>query len=135
MADEIQLTLTNELRELARVHAVASPFLEANGVAGKALYVALLALEETLSNVIRHGFADQARHEIAVSLRVRGGGVELTVVDDGQEFDPTAAPEVDLDAPLEERQAGGLGIHLVRQLASEVRFQRKNGRNQLLVRI
>jgi len=135
MTEELELTLANELGELERVQAIASPFLEANGISGKTLYVALLALEETLSNVIRHGYADQARHEIAVSVRVRGDEVELAVTDDGQEFDPLSAPEVDLGVPLEERQAGGLGIHLVRNLTSDVAYRRHDGRNQLRIRI
>lgn len=135
MLDELQLELSNDLGELARVNELASPFLERHGISGKSLYVTLLALEETLSNVIRHGYVDVGRHQISVRLRIADGRVELLVDDDGREFDPLSAPKVDLEAPLDQRQAGGLGIHLLRSLASDVRYQRTNGRNHLLVRI
>ena len=62
------------------------------------------------------------------------GLVTATVVDDGEAFDPREAPPPDLDAPLEERQAGGLGMHLVRATMDEVDYRREDGRNVLTVR-
>jgi len=135
MHEELRFELPNDLRELARVDALAGAFLERQQVEPHVLYATRLVLEEALSNVIRHGYADEERHEISVCLRVRGGSVELSVEDDGREFDPLSAREVDVRAPLEERPTGGLGLHLLRSMASEVRYQRTAGRNLLLVRI
>jgi len=135
MQPEIRLTLPNDLEELARVNELASSFLERHGIAPDTVYVTNLALEEVLSNVIRHGYEDANRHEISVRLRIDAGRVELQVVDDGRAFDPLSAAEVDVLAPLEERPVGGLGIHLLRKMASHVRYERANGRNQLHVRI
>ncbi|MCI0589708.1 MAG: ATP-binding protein [Planctomycetes bacterium] len=114
---------------------LASGLLERRGVAPPVAYATPLALEEVLSNVIRHGYTDGGRHEIERALRVGEGGVEVEVVDDGREFDPVTAPEPDLDLPLAERRAGGLGIHLLRAFASEIRHERLGGRNILRLRI
>ena len=38
-----------------------------------------LSLEEVFSNIVRHGFADRKRHEIAVRLTVRRGSVEVRI--------------------------------------------------------
>ncbi len=46
----------------------------------------------------------------------------IEFIDDGDPFDPLAAPPPDLEAPLEERDLGGLGVHIVRSLADEVRY-------------
>ena len=135
MEQETHRTLTNDLCELVRVHAAANALLERCGIAPAATYATNLALEEVLSNVIRHGYADAGRRVISVSLRVGDCGVELRVVDDGRAFDPLSAPAVDLDAPLEERAIGGLGLHLLREMASDVRYERADGRNYLYVRI
>lgn len=97
-------------------------------------YVTELALEEVLSNGIRHGHAQGGRHEIALVLRV-GDRVELEVVDDGLEFDPTRAPDAELEVPLAERRVGGLGIQLVRVYASELHYERREGRDFLWLRI
>ena len=55
-------------------------------------------------------------------------------MDDGSAFDPREAPLPNLDAPLEERQAGGLGMHLVRETMDEIDYRREDGRNVLTVR-
>ena len=55
----------------------------------------------------------------------------FTISDSGIPFDPTAAPEADTTLSAEERQIGGLGIHLVRQLMDEVRYERIDDKNIL----
>ena len=135
MHEELRITIRNDLGELARVNELANGLLTRCGAGEKVVYATQLALEEVLSNVIRHGYPAIGRHEIALVLRTDEGGVELEVVDDGREFDPTAAPEAELDVPLAERRAGGLGIHLLRAYVSEVRYERLGGRNVLRVRI
>lgn len=135
MHQEIRLKLRNDLRELARVNQFATEFLGRENLAEETVYATHLALEEILSNVIRHGYEDPGRHEISVCLRLEDGAVELQIEDDGREFDPLSAPPVDLGVPLEERRVGGLGIHLLRKLASEIRYLRVDGRNRLQVLI
>jgi len=132
---ELRLTLRNDLAELARVNQRANELLERNGVAEQTVYATQLALEEVLTNVIRHGYQDGEPHEIALTLRVAESGVELEVVDDGREFDPTTAPMPELHVPLAERRAGGLGLHLLRAFAREIHHQRRADRNLLRVRI
>jgi anti-sigma regulatory factor (Ser/Thr protein kinase) len=132
---ELRLTIRNDLDELARVNELATELLERGGVAERVVYATQLALEEVLSNVIRHGHEDGTRHRIELMLGVGAGGVELQVVDDGQEFDPANAPEVELDVPLAERRVGGLGIHLLRAFAREIRYDRVGDRNVLRLRI
>src|SRR6202008_2242244 len=104
MHEEIRFSIRNDLRELARAGALANALLERGGIAAQEAYPTHLALEEILSNVIRHGYEDAGEHEISVRLRVDDGRVELQVEDDGREFDPLSAPEVDLGVPLEERR-------------------------------
>ena len=57
--------------------------------------------------------------------------LEFVIVDSGAPFDPTAAPEVDLNIPINDRPIGGLGIHLVRQLMDNVSYERKEEKNYL----
>jgi anti-sigma regulatory factor (Ser/Thr protein kinase) len=117
------------------VNEFASSFLDCRGVAQKSIDVTSLVLEEVLSNIIRHGYDDTTRHEISVYLRVVEERVELEVVDDGRDFDPLTVRPVDIHESLEQRKVGGLGVHLLRTLASEVRHLRTAGRNHLHVRI
>ena len=93
-----------------------------------------LSLDEIVSNVIRHGFADDAEHQILVTLDVADGVRHRDGRGRRRAFDPREAPLPDLDAPLEKRQAGGLGMHLVRETMDEIDYRREDGRNILRVR-
>lgn len=132
---DLRLTIQNDLGELARVHELANAVLVRRGVGEAVVYATQLALEEVLSNVIRHGFQDGARHEITLVLRVGEGGVELQINDDGSEFNPMTAPKPKLDLPLALRPVGGMGIHLLRAFTREIRYERRGERNALSVRI
>ncbi len=135
MASAIEIILTNDLRELVQVHAAAQQLLRAHAIVGTAAYIVDLTLEEILTNTIRHGYQDAERHQIVVCVSVLDGIIELHFVDDGREFDPTAAVPVDLSVPLEQRRVGGLGLHLVRELTGAVRYERRGRENHLWVSI
>lgn len=135
MQDVIALTISNDLSEVARVAKQVTPYLERWGVDEATSYRIHLVLEELISNVIRHAYADGAEHVIDLDMSQDGDGVEIRIRDDGPAFDPTRAPEVDVTAPLEERQVGGLGLHLVRRSARKIDYQREQGRNDLRVRV
>lgn len=90
-----------------------------------------LALEEILSNVIRHSGAS----DIAVRFTFEPEAFEFEVTDDGPAFNPLEqAPPLDTKAPLEARRAGGMGVHIICQLASELRYEHREHRNRLLFR-
>lgn len=103
---------------------------QANGVPDPHRRRMLTALDEILSNVVRHGYQDRPG-TIDVALAGEPGIVLVDVADDGPAFDPLAAPAPDTSAPLDERKVGGLGIALVRALADDVRYERRAGRNHL----
>ena len=125
----LRFTIRNELGELPQINDAVTGHLKRRGAGEELVYATQLAIEEVLSNVIRHAFCDGARHEIALALSVGQAGVELEVVDDGRAFDPTAAPEAERHVTLARRQPGGFGIHLVRGFAREMRYQRLGGLN------
>jgi anti-sigma regulatory factor (Ser/Thr protein kinase) len=104
------------------------------GVSDDDAYVLTLVLEEVFTNVVRHGYPEEGGHQIAIRLELAGGVVTISVEDDGRSFDPVLAPPANLDAPLEERQPGGLGVHLIRSLMDEVAYRRAGGHNVLTLR-
>jgi len=135
MADTLELSISNDLPELARLAAAVGTFLEQRQVPPKAAYAVNLALEELVSNVIKYAHDDASGHAIDVAVAVESDGLVVRIEDDGRPFDPLEAPEPELDLPLEERKVGGLGIHLVRDLAGPIRYERRGNRNRLEVRI
>lgn len=87
-----------------------------------------LILEELGLNAMTYGGASSVR----VIISEDGDRVTIEISDDGGAFDPlNDAPEPDVDAALEERRIGGLGIHLVRTLTNDLSYRREGGRNHL----
>lgn len=56
------------------------------------------------------------------------------VEDDGAPFDPLSTPCTDIERRVTGGEVGGLGIHIVRNLMSEVRYVRIGGRNRLILK-
>ena len=134
MPPHLSLTLRNDPSEISRLVDRIGAFGAQAGLPPDVTFRLTLALDEIVSNVIRHGFDDSASHAIVVELAVANGIVTATVQDDGAPFDPREAPAPELDAPLEERQAGGLGVHLVRSTMDEIEYRREGDRNVLTLR-
>lgn len=85
----------------------------------------ILVLEELVANAILHG----GGRVIEVDLHKEWDELVITICDDGRPFDPTMAAEADICQPLEERCAGGLGIHLVKHYTDTMAYRRENDTN------
>lgn len=121
------------LESLPLLHDAVARFCGGQAVRPDAAFKIDLALEEVFSNIVRHGYGDGRPHEIAVRIERLRGRVRIQVDDDGRPFDPLRAPEADVAAPLDERRPGGLGIHLVRRLLDQIRYQRRPDGNRLIL--
>jgi serine/threonine-protein kinase RsbW len=89
-----------------------------------------LGVEEAIANIILHGYRSVSG-EVEIEIDVTGKAAEVSISDQAPPFDPLSVPVPDLGAELSERHAGGLGIHLMRQVVDEVRYEYVNGKNVL----
>ena len=101
------------------------------GLAPETCFPFELALEELFINVAMHGSTPGIVPQVEVEFTFDGSTAALTVRDDGPAFDPLAAPPPDVEAALEERPVGGLGIYLVREMMDDVTYQRTATQNCL----
>lgn len=102
------------------------------GLADDLTFKMALVLEEAVTNVINYAFSDRPPpHVIRVKLDIAIERIVAEIVDNGRPFDPLARPEPDLSRPIEEREPGGLGIHLLRRMTDRIEYQRKDGDNRL----
>lgn len=102
-------------------------WLNGLGLAPSVTGPVMVAADDILSNVLDHGGAQS----VGITARAIAGLVTVEVVDDGEAFDPLAVEAPDTTLALEARDVGGLGVHLVRRLMDEVRYERRDGRNRL----
>lgn len=92
-----------------------------------------LVLEELGLNILSYGGAGADRSpEIEITLVSEDDSLTIEVSDDGRPFNPLEDAAVpDVEALLDERSVGGLGVHLVRTMMDDLSYQRAEGRNLL----
>lgn len=88
-----------------------------------------IAVDEIFSNIQKYGKATRAK----ISFGFNDGKLALTFTDNGLAFDPTQASTPDVTLSVKERQIGGLGIYLVKKLASSVTYEYKDNTNNLYI--
>jgi serine/threonine-protein kinase RsbW len=130
----ISVRLPIDLREIERLNKLVRQFGDLHEVPSRALYALNLALDEVVTNVVRHGFDDPAGQELLAQVTIDNGELTTVVSDPGRAFNPLEVAPPDLTAPLAERTLGGLGVHLIRSLMDSVEYRRDNGKNVLTMR-
>ncbi len=127
----ILIRLPVDVREIERLNTLVRRFGELHEVPSRALYAVNLALDELVTNTILYGFEDAADQWFCVRVEVRGTELHGELVDEGRHFNPLEVPAPDLNAPLHEREVGGLGLHLVRSLMDRLDYRREETKNVL----
>jgi serine/threonine-protein kinase RsbW len=127
---ESTLIVVNARSEFERAATWLGDFISKSGLPGDLNSRLLVVLDEVLSNIVNHALAGamEGEREIRLCVRLRPEMVELTVIDDGPAFDPTAVASV---TPKAERRVGGAGLLFVSALVDVVRFTRQGDRNCL----
>lgn len=96
-----------------------------------------LVAEEIVTNIARcawpEGEAGLFHVELEAAPEAGGLRVRLTTIDDGTPFDPTVQQDPDIEAAVEDRAIGGLGMFLVRQMTDAQHYAREQGENRFSV--
>jgi len=127
------LSVPGTLQGVRQAVQAFEQFGQAHALAHTAAWRFPLALDEILSNIVRHGLRGQ-RGAIDLTFSVDDEFVAVEVVDTADAFNPLLAPAPDTTSPLDQRQPGGLGIALVRELMDDVGYERRNDRNHFVMR-
>jgi anti-sigma regulatory factor (Ser/Thr protein kinase) len=132
----LRLSLSDDPADLEAMVGAVERFVAANGIDAGVLARLLTALDEVVTNVAKYG-QPQKGAPIVIELARRDDGIHAVIEDQGKPFDPlTRAPGPDLEASLDQREVGGLGLHIVRMLTADLAYARTAaGRNRLSFRI
>ena len=97
--------------------------LDTERIEGKPRFDLELIFEEIVTNAIRHGFTDRAPGRITVRLTRDDQVATVVFEDDGIKFDPLEGPDHTRPGSLDDAVPGGLGIVLVRSIASRLEYE------------
>lgn len=128
------LTLANDVEQLSQLAPFVGAFAEEAHLDEQPAMQLDLALDEAVTNVVLYAYPKGVKGEVTVDARREGDLLEVVLTDSGTPFDPTAQADPDLTLSADERPIGGLGIFLVRQMMDEVCYERKDGKNILVLK-
>ncbi len=131
MKSKLSLKVETQRDELSHIIAAVEDMAERENWPPELVFRVQLAIEEVVLNVMDYGY-DDGIHEFDVIITSEADFLTIEVVDSGRPFDPLHDATIpDLEASVEERKVGGLGIHLVRTMMDQVNYRRDQGRNHL----
>lgn len=108
-------------------------FLHDNKVGARAAHHVALVIEEIVTNLGTHGNCRDAPARI--KLEVGAAEVRGEIIDTGPPFDPRQIPDPDIEAALDDRPIGGLGLYLIRKLSSTFEYSHRDGQNATIFAI
>jgi len=133
VAYQITLELSADMAGLEKADKTLDEFALAVHLPEETLFQARLVLEEVLMNVISYGAGGGAVPDVQLNMAQKDGTLSMEIADNGIAFDPLQLPAPDLDADIDDRPIGGLGIFLVRELMDSVTYRRDGDWNRLMV--
>ena len=126
------------LAMLAETAAFVESFCSRHGIARTDTLRLTLIVEELFTNTVTHGHGGDRDASIGIALSADAGEVSLIYEDTAPRYDPLAGfstPPSALDADVEARPIGGLGVFLVGQLVHDARYAYEEGRNRLWLKV
>ena len=129
-----EIKIKNQVGELEKVNAFIEEIGEELQLDMELLMNLNLVMEEMVSNVIFYAYPEGKTADIELSAELVGHQLTFILSDKGREFDPTMKEDIDTETDPADRDLGGLGIYIVKNIMNEVTYQRLEGKNLLTMR-
>lgn len=128
----LTLTIAPAAAEVAQLLDAIEGFAESHDLSPGLAHRLGVVVEELAANVAMHGVGGANGATFLTLTAMRQGAVLSAIVeDDGRPFDPLAHAEPDLDASMDDREIGGLGVHFARSMTRSLDYARIDGRNRV----
>lgn len=125
------ISIENKISSLNIIASYVEQFGEENNLSFNIIFELNLILDELITNTINYGYIDNEIHMIDIFMDIENNNIVIKIIDDAKEFNPLSKDEVNTDKELEQRQIGGLGIHIVKQKTDDIYYERSGDRNIL----
>jgi anti-sigma regulatory factor (Ser/Thr protein kinase) len=119
--------LKNDLSELEALCQHLNKFGQVTGLSEA-------CLDELFTNIVSYGFEDDLEHIIWFTMNLDKQVLTSSIEDEGIPFNPLEKKDPEVPADLIDVRIGGLGIHIVRKLMDDIRYNREQGRNKLTMK-
>jgi len=132
MSERIEFRIKALLENVPQAMVCVRQSARKAGFDGPDLYRIEMVVDEACANIVQHAYAGREPGDMVVTCSVADGRLIIQIRDWGCSFDPEAVPKPDVEAPLQERLLGGLGVFLIRQFMDKVEFAFDSEQGNLL---
>ena len=130
-----ELTIDATVENITAVTAFVDGQLEELGCPVKAQMQIDIAIDELFGNIAHYAYnPDVGPATVRVEVTEEPVAVLITFIDQGVPYDPLAKADPDVALSLEEREAGGLGIFMVKKTMDEISYEYREGQNILKIK-
>jgi anti-sigma regulatory factor (Ser/Thr protein kinase) len=113
------------LDDIRNIVIFTDQFFAQNDIDQSVRYIVDLCVEELFVNMVTYNTETNA--DIVIEMNPHAHGAEVSLTDfDVSRFDPRNTGPVDVDAPLEQRTPGGLGLYLVSKMVNSIHYEYRN---------
>jgi serine/threonine-protein kinase RsbW len=131
MSQRYQMTRAAELESLSVFRDFISDCCSRHQVPGGVVFDLKLAVDEACTNIIEHGYKGMDPGSIILSFRIESDRILVQITDFGHVFEPVEAPKPDVEAALEDRELGGMGLYLIYKTMDNIDYQSSEDGNML----
>ncbi len=131
MSQRFQITSAAELESLSEFRKFISDCCAKFQIPNEVVLDLKLAVDEACTNIIEHGYKGMDPGSIILSFRIETGRILVSITDFGRVFEPVQTSRPDVEAALEDRKLGGLGLFLIYQTMDNIDYQTSEDGNTL----
>ena len=125
----LHLVAAASLPEIERISTEFRKVADERGLTAGVSQKVSIVFDDLLNNIISYGFSDDAEHQIKIDVAYSPDKLVITIADAGIPFNPFDQVGPDISLSVEERDIGGLGVLLIKELMDEYHYQRHSNSN------
>jgi len=126
------MEIEGKLENLARIADFIGNSMKEFGLDDKKVFNIQMAVDEACANIIEHAYINKVG-KIHISCFLKDEKVVVVIKDRGKSMDQASVKTPDLNASLEDRKIGGLGVYFIKTMMDEVKYEFRNGDNVLIM--
>ena len=131
----VELRFPSDSRYLNMVHELTQRLAVATGFEESESEKIAMAMDEAVTNVIEHAYHGAVDRKIEITFDPEGESLDIVIVHDGEGLEDVPLPEFNLGKLVAERQSGGLGLTIMRQMMDDLRFEKTDSGKSMCVMV
>lgn len=130
---KLNYSIKSNLNELQELTKTILDFCESYAYDAEFIGDIRLVFEEIIVNIIKHGYDDSPDGPINLAIEMESERWTMTVEDEGKPFNPQDFQPMNVEKPFDEKDIGGLGVHMIREMAEFIEYKRIYNKNRLKI--